>query len=221
MQTGSSFNGRELFVKLIPTLFMIALAIYVGVTRARALNIEDASYETRQALSEAFQEEVKEYASYITYQKVAQEEGYPEAARYFEAMAASDNAQSAALYQVLLKADESYPYPDSVDIDEVGTTEENLKKSYEHEYYMSREYYPELSYPVAEEGISDVYNAMVKCFRADTHQAALYEEVGDGLMGRVVGTDYYVCENCGVVTMKAPILRCGNCSVFRWKIKKY
>lgn len=221
MQFGNFSSGRDLFIKLVPTLFMIVLAIFVSINRANTLGIVDASDEVKASTYEAFEEEVREYASYITYQDVALKEGHPEAARYFGAMAASDNVQSSILYQLILKVDPSYPYPESIDIGEVGTTEENLKKSYEREYHMSREFYGEASYLAAEEEISDVYNAMVKCFKADTHQTAIYEELGENLMGYTSGSDYYVCENCGVVTVKAPLLRCSNCSVFKWKIEKY
>ena len=223
MQTGREpINGRDLLIKLIPTIFMIVLAIYMGIQKAQTLNIPDASAEVQQTVYDAFNEEVKEYATYITYQKVAAEEGYPEAARFFGAMAESDNVQSSTLYAIILKVDPEYPYPESVDIDEVGTTEENLKKAYDHEFYMSREYYPNASYPAAEEGISDIYNGMLKCFRADTMQVAAYDELGDSILTKSISSNnYYVCENCGIVTLKSPILRCPNCSVFKWKIEKF
>ncbi|MBQ7242103.1 MAG: hypothetical protein IJS35_04880 [Firmicutes bacterium] len=224
MQTGQFGNyngGRDLLIKLIPTIFMVVLAIFMSVQKAHQLNITDASDQVRSDIVEAFNEEVKEYATYITYQKVAAEEGYPEAARFFGAMAESDNIQTTALYTILLKADPEFPYPESIDIDEVGTTEENLKKAREHEYYMSRDFYPTISSTAAEEGIADVYNGMLRCFKADTYQEMIFDETGDLTSSAIIVGNYYVCTNCGTITVKAPVLRCKSCSVFKWKLEKF
>jgi rubrerythrin len=151
--------------------------------------------KTRNNLREAFNGEAKAYFRLLAYAARAEEEGYPQIASLFRAVAFAESVHAKNHFDLL---------------EAVDSTEENLKRSFEKETFVNEVAYPEfLRQAWADEDKQAVW-AFTKARNAEERHARMYklalaEMAGDRR------TVYYVCGNCGWVEDGLRPETCPNC----------
>lgn len=151
--------------------------------------------ETRKNLTEAFIGEAKAFFRLRAFAKKAQEEGYPQIAALFRAIATAEQAHADQHFALLEK---------------VKSTEENLKYSFEKETFVNEVAYPEfLRQAWADEDRHAVW-AFTSARNAEERHGNLYKAALANML-----TDreavYYVCSYCGWVEESACPEKCPNC----------
>ncbi len=151
--------------------------------------------KTRNNLQEAFNGEAKASVRLLAYADRAEEEGYPQIASLFRAVAFAESVHAKNHFDLL---------------EAVSTTEDNLKRSFEKEMFVNEVAYPDyLRQAWAEEDKQAVW-AFTKARNAEERHAKLYkfalaEMAGDRR------TVYFVCSNCGWVEDGLRPEACPNC----------
>lgn len=138
----------------------------------------------RAALHEVYTGEAKAALRLKVFAKKAEEEGYPQMAKLFRVISFSEEIHGALALRVLR---------------EIGTTEENLRESFESETGVAQVAYDtflKLAYELGEKGAAWLFtqNRDVEEVHANLYKKAL----SDILSERV--TTYYVCSMCGYVS---------------------
>jgi len=127
--------------------------------------------------------------------KKADEEDYPQLARLFRAIAESESVHAENYFRLL---------------EEVGTSEENVKRCFETEMAISERTYPKF----LKEAIADQEPAALWFFECavntEARHAKLYRFAAQHMvMDRLVS--YYVCQNCGWTADEKCPDQCPNC----------
>lgn len=140
--------------------------------------------ELEEGLKMAFGAESKAHVRNLAFAKKADEEGYPQVARLFRAVADAEKVH----------ANEFLKYLEGV----VGSTEENLKTAFENEIRAKGEGYPPLikqamALKREDAAWSFIRSRDVEGRHADLYKAALTAMVSD----REV--EYHVCQVCGYI----------------------
>ena len=138
----------------------------------------------RDALHEVYTGEAKAALRLKVYAKKAEEEGYPQMAKLFRVIAFSEEIHGALALRVLK---------------EIGTTEDNLRESFDSETgiaHLAYETFLKLAYELEEKGASWLFtqNRDVE----EVH-ASLYKKALNDILSDRVAT-YYVCSMCGYVS---------------------
>ncbi len=151
--------------------------------------------KTRKNLQEAFNGEAKAYVRLLAFSERAEKEGYPQIASLFRAVALAESVHAKNHFDLL---------------EQVGSTEENLKRSFEKETFVNEVAYPEfLRQAWAEEDKQAVW-AFTKARNAEERHAKLYKLALSEMAGDR-RTVYYVCSNCGWVEDGLRPEACPNC----------
>jgi rubrerythrin len=139
----------------------------------------------------------------LAYAKKAAEEGYPEVARLFKAVALAEKVH----------ADEYLKYLEGV----VGSTEENLSRAFESELRAKQDIYPRLVQEAFRLGREDVAWSFIRARDVEERHANLYKEALSALAGERQ-LHYHVCLVCGYVFDQDPP---GECPVCRSPREKF
>ncbi|MDY6907730.1 MAG: ferritin family protein [Chloroflexota bacterium] len=133
----------------------------------------------------------------------ADEEGYPQVARLFRAIAEAEAVHAFSHLRLLGGVD---------------ATQDNLESAFERENLAS-ETYPQFIKEANEENNKHV--AMVFSYSRDVERghAKLYEKALEHMMGEV-DTEYYVCSVCGYVSDGELPDQCPVCGAPRERFKK-
>jgi rubrerythrin len=150
---------------------------------------------TEKALHDAYAGEAKAHLRLLGYAAKAAEEGYPQMARLFRAIAAAEVVHGLRHLR-LMKA--------------IGSTEENLKTSFESETTVSETAYPPLIKIAEEEGQRAAAIAFSQVRDAEGFHAKLYKNAIDHMVGETE-TSYFVCQVCGYVQDGAAPDECPVC----------
>jgi rubrerythrin len=153
------------------------------------------SEKTRENLELAFVGEAKAYFRLLAFARRAEEDGYPQIASLFRAVALAESVHAGNHFDLLEK---------------VGATEENLKLSFEKETFVNEVAYPEfLRQAWAAEDKQAIW-AFTKARNAEERHAKLYKlALSEMVSDR--RTVYYVCSNCGWVEDGVRPEACPNC----------
>ncbi|MFH1033999.1 MAG: ferritin family protein [Pseudomonadota bacterium] len=155
-------------------------------------------------LAAAFAGEAQAHVRNLAYAKKAAEEGYPEVARLFMAVAEAEKVH----------ADEYLKYLEGV----VGSTEENLSRAFENELKAKQDIYPRLVKEAFRLGREDVAWSFIRARDVEERHAGLYKEALSALAGDRQLT-YHVCPVCGYVFDQEPPDECPVCRSPREKFK--
>ncbi|MEJ5300825.1 MAG: rubrerythrin family protein [Thermodesulforhabdaceae bacterium] len=160
--------------------------------------------QTRKNLEVAFVGESKAYFRLLSFAKKAEEEGYPQIALLFRAVAEAEAVHARNYFSLL---------------EDVGSTEENLKRSFENETFAS-----ELAYPdMIKQAWQDEDKAAIWWFtaarNADERHAKLYKYALDHVISERM-TVYHVCTHCGWIEDGFLPETCPNCGKSREWFKK-
>ena len=159
----------------------------------------------KDALHEVYTGEAKAALRLKVFAKKAEEEGYPQMAKLFRVIAFSEEIHGALALRVLR---------------EIGTTEENLRESFESETGVAQvayETFLKLAYGLGEKGAAWLFtqNRDVEEVHASLYKKAL----NDILSERV--TTYYVCSMCGYVSDGVLPEECPVCGAKKDKFVQF
>ncbi len=159
----------------------------------------------KDALHEVYTGEAKAALRLKVFAKKAEEEGYPQMAKLFRVIAFSEEIHGALALRVLR---------------EIGTTEENLRESFESETSVAQVAYDtflKLAYELGEKGAAWLFtqNRDVEEVHASLYKKAL----NDILSERV--TTYYVCSMCGYVSDGVLPEECPVCGAKKDKFVQF
>jgi len=151
--------------------------------------------KTRDNLEKAFVGEAKAYFRLMAFAKKADEEGYPQVARLFRAVATAEGVHAREHFTLLEK---------------VKSTEENLKSSFEKETFVNEVTYPAFLKDAWADGDKPVIWGFTKARNAEERHAKLYKTaLTDMAVDR--STLYFVCTNCGWIEDRQRPEKCPNC----------
>jgi rubrerythrin len=153
--------------------------------------------KTRQNVYTAFIGEAKAYFRLLAYAQKADEEGIPQIALLFRAIAESERVHATRhlnLVKELLVKD----------------TDTNLEKSFQREKAISENEYPEFLKVAEQEGEQAAVLTFsqardVESFHAKLYERALYQVIKDTVNA------YHVCQVCGYITDKKIPATCPVC----------
>jgi len=148
-----------------------------------------------EGLGQAFVGEAKAYFRLLAFAEKADAEGYPQVASLFRAIATAEGVHAKNHFALMEK---------------VGTTEENLKQSFEKETFVNEVAYPELLRQAWASENKQAIWAFTKARNAEERHAKLYKLALSGMVSDR-RTVYYVCSNCGWVEDGVRPDICPNC----------
>jgi len=151
--------------------------------------------KTEQNLLEAFAGESQANRKYLAFAKLADQEGYKQAAKLFRAAAEAETVHAHAHFRAAGK---------------LGKTVDNLKEAIAGETHEFKSMYPQMIAEAMTEGNkaaerSFVYANAVEKIHADLYQKALNN------LDQAEEVDYYVCSVCGNTVEKEAPETCPVC----------
>lgn len=154
---------------------------------------------TEDNLKKAFDGEAKAALRLLGFAQKAADEGYPQMAKMFRAIAAAERVHGLRVLR-LLKI--------------IGSTEENLKFSFESESNVSQNAYPPMIQAADEEGNEPARLAFSQARDVEQIHAKIYKNAIDHMVGETE-TTYFVCQVCGYVAEGQPPDNCPICNAKR------
>ncbi len=159
--------------------------------------------KTRENLYAAFVGEAKAHRRLLAFARKADEEGYPDIARLFRAIAYAEGIHADRHLRLLGET-------------VVKSTEENLQSSFERETSVSGNIYPRFIQTAEEEGDRRTAQSFSQARDAEESHAELYKRA-IGCMLREEPCVYWVCDVCGYVVEGEPPETCPVCGARRNK----
>ncbi len=138
----------------------------------------------REALHQAYTGEAKAALRLKLYADKAEQEGYPQMAKLFRAVSVSEEIHGARALRLLK---------------EIGTTEENLKASFESEQQVAEVAYDSFVKLAESEGNRAAVLHFSQSRDVEEIHAKLYKEAMNHFMEERE-TTYYICKVCGYVS---------------------
>lgn len=162
--------------------------------------------DTTKNLKEAFAGESQANQKYRAFAKKAEQEGFANIARLFQATAEAERIHA----EGHLKA-----------LDGIGSTSDNLQAAIDGETYEYTEMYP----PMLEQAEADDHKAkrMFKyATEAEAVHAKLYKLALEAVQqGKDLEVDFYLCPVCGYIEFGKPTDDCPVCGTKPEKFIKY
>ncbi|MBQ4347402.1 MAG: rubrerythrin family protein [Firmicutes bacterium] len=205
---GQKQSPTRAFLKWVPTLIIIALAIVTGIDRMNQPGEEELR-ASHQYIVQAMDTEQLAAATMTAYGDRALEEGYVSAAKAFYAVAEGNQIQAQTLLALAQVIDPNVQLPKYSAVND-GSTKENITFAYNSETTSSNTTYPQLSETF--KGLKNK-DAQALCQRFLKSDAG-HSEVLSGLMSYYDdGTEhlYFYCQGCGNTSEGSKPMRCGAC----------
>ena len=160
--------------------------------------------EIKNNMARAFGEESKAAARNAAFALKAEQEGFPELANLFRAVADAE-AIHARRFLLIMRG-------------KIGDTRENLEAALHNEAHAVEEAYPPMV-EKARQGSTAVKKAFIQSMKTDGEHADLYRDaMKDMLRGR--GVTYYVCQICGHIHLDAVPEHCPVCKAVPTRFKR-
>jgi len=157
------------------------------------------STKTEQNLKDAFVGEAKASLRLLGYAERADQEGYPQVAKLFRAIARAEQIHAIKhLRQLKIVTD----------------TQSNLQAAFESEHTVSENVYPAMIAQAEEDGNRAAAIGFGHARDAEEVHAKLYKQVIDHLMAEAE-PHYWVCKVCGYVVDGDPPDTCPVCNAPR------
>jgi rubrerythrin len=151
--------------------------------------------ETRENLTQAFIGEAKAYFRLRAFAQKADQEGYPQIAALFRAIAMAESVHAERHFELLEK---------------IQSTEENLRYSFKQETFVNQVAYPEFIRKAWDVMDKTAVWAFTLARNAEERHAKLYKEALTHLVADRT-TVYFVCTHCGWVEDGTCPSSCPNC----------
>jgi rubrerythrin len=155
-------------------------------------------------LASAFASESKAAVRNAAFALKADQEGHPQLARLFRAVADADSVH-ARRFLLLMRG-------------KIGTTEENLKAALENEEKANKEYYP-CMVKDARGSSKAVKKAFAQSMETDGQHADLFERAKPDMPANTEA-DYYVCHICGHISVGFVPENCPVCYAVSGRFKR-
>jgi len=163
---------------------------------------------TEKALNEAFAGESMAHMKYLIFSEIAEEEGYPNIARLFKAIAYAEfvHAKNHAKNLEIIK--ETY---------------ENLKAAMDGENFEVEEMYPAYDAIAKLQGERGAEQAIHYAIEAEKIHAKLYEDARKRVEEQKDAEidEIYICPVCGYTHVGTPPERCPVCGLASDKFRKF
>ena len=163
---------------------------------------------TEKALNEAFASESMAHMKYLIFSEIAEEEGYPNIARLFKAIAYAEfvHAKNHAKNLEIIK--ETY---------------ENLKAAMDGENFEVEEMYPAYDAIAKLQGERGAEQAIHYAIEAEKIHAKLYEDARKRVEEQKDAEidEIYICPVCGYTHVGTPPERCPVCGLASDKFRKF
>ena len=166
---------------------------------------EPLSENLENMLREAFAGESKAYVRNLAFARRADQDGYPQIARLFKAVAEAERVH----------AEEYLKYLEGV----VEGTEKNLRTAFENEMLAKREIYPLFIKEAIASKREDLSWSFIRSRDVEDRHAKLYKEALSALASERE-VDYHVCKVCGYVFTGAVPDSCPVCRSSEKDFKK-
>jgi len=151
---------------------------------------------TKQNLRHAFAGESQANRKYLAFAKKADDEGYPQVARLFRAVAEAETVH--ALYHLRV-------------LGAIGTTDENLRAAVSGEHYEFESMYPGFIADAEAEGEKGALRSFSMANDVEKVHARLFEAALEDLAKEVEEGEYYVCPVCGYTQFRSAPDKCPVC----------
>lgn len=152
---------------------------------------------TMENLKTAFAGESQANRRYTAFAKKADEEGHPQVARLFRAVAHGETIHALNHFKVM---------------GEIKTTAENLKAAIAGEIYEFETMYPDFIKEATAEKNAPANVTFDRAMEVEKVHAKAYQEALDTLGKTSEQYDYYVCPVCGYVHARNAPERCPVCN---------
>lgn len=161
--------------------------------------------KTQENILTAFIGEAKAYFRLLAYADKADEEGVPQIAALFRAIADAERVHATRMLDLVR---------DLV----VKDTDTNLEKSFQREKSVSENAYPDFIKDAQEDGEDVAALAFghardAESFHAKLYERAIYHVIKDK------ASEYHICQVCGYVTEKSKPGKCPVCGAPKEKFK--
>ena len=161
--------------------------------------------KTANNLYTAFVGEAKAHHRLLAFARKADDEGYPQIAKLFRAVAAAEGVHAERHLRLLGEA-------------VVQSTEENLQSSFERESTVNQVYYPQFIHEAEGEGERAAVLTFSQARDVEEGHAALYKHALSAML-RDEDHEYYVCQVCGYIAEWEVPDQCPICSAKRERFR--
>jgi rubrerythrin len=159
---------------------------------------------THENLKKAFAGEAKANRKYLAFAEKAEKEGLEQIAKLFRATAEAEAVHAMRHLEKL---------------EEIGTTEENLKKAIEGEVYEAEQMYPAMILHAKEENNQAAEIGFKWAQKVEAEHSKLYKSAREK-MRDLAEVDYFVCGVCGHIHEEKIEGVCPICGAPKEKFKK-
>jgi rubrerythrin len=169
---------------------------------------EDKGAMTAENLKAALAGESQASQKYLAFADVADNEGYPNVARLFRAVAFAESTHARNHLSVL---------------DGIGSTAENLKAAWGGETFEIDEMYPAYDAVAKLQGNESAQTSIRYALKAEQDHQAIYDETLKGVEGKrdLGATPVFVCPVCGHTELGEAPDDCPRCGTNAAYFKKF
>ena len=151
---------------------------------------------TAKNVHDAFVGEAKAYQRLLEYAKKAEEEGFPQVAHLFRAVAASEGVHSRRHFRLL---------------ESIKDTQSNMEQAFHQENAVNGVYYPKMLQEAEDDGEKAAAVVFSQARDVEGVHSKLYRKALDHLAEETF-VEYHVCEVCGYLHEGEPPEKCPVCS---------
>ena len=163
---------------------------------------------TEKSLNEAFAGESMAHMKYLIFSEIAENEGFPNIARLFRAIA---------------YAEQVHATNHAKNLGMIKTTKENLQAGIEGESFEVEEMYPAYDAIAKLQDEKGAQKSIYYALEAEKIHAGLYQEAKQSVEEEkdLDEKDIYICPVCGYTHIGTPPERCPVCGTTKEKFKKF
>jgi len=161
--------------------------------------------KTEKNLAHAFAAESRASARNVAFAMKAKKEELHQLARLFRAVSNAE-AVHANRFLLLMRG-------------KVGSSEENLKTSFENEIRANLEEYPKLINDATDEGEKGALKAFSQALKVEKQHEALFKAAMKDMLADE-STDYFVCQICGFIKKDTAPDNCPVCNAIQSRFNK-
>jgi rubrerythrin len=150
-------------------------------------------------LQAAFSGESQANRRYLAFAKKADQDGFPQVAHLFRAVAAAETVHALSHFRAM---------------DGLKSTAENVKTAIDGEHYEVNTMYPDFIKDAETDNIKKALGTFKRAWEVEKIHEEMYTRVLEGLQAGkdAEGVEYYVCPVCGYTHAGKPPVECPICS---------
>lgn len=174
---------------------------------------------TVEALQERYLDEIEAHASYGAFSTKALEDGYPNSAYLFKALAASEAIHARNFRRILQELGAPIP-PDEPEPRKVGSTRANIMNATAVEANEIDHKYPQILASIKPDNHQEAIDNLTWAWKSEKQHRKLLGRMQDAakrwfkfLIARIEGEelDYHICQICGSTLTELPAKQCPIC----------